>query len=132
MSNSIKRLVFVSMQIVILIGLVLFISKFEWSDSARQASIARLNSIFHGLKIGMSAGDLSREMLKKMGGEELFSRMSGDYEYWYISSPKNILQSHWVLRICIRNELVAGAAFGTGDNINIAPAGAPPSKGSCS
>lgn len=67
-----------------------------------------------------------------MGGENLFSKVKGDHEYWYIASPKEFLQTHWVLTICIRNELVTGVAFGTGDNVLVPPSGAPVGKGTCS
>ena len=92
-----------------------------------------LMKIYNEIHPGMLAKDTAYRIIENITPRlKVGTDKDSEIEEWYISEPTLFFYNHWILVIEIKDRTVKCMYFGTGDDRNIRPQGAPPGKGDCS
>lgn len=103
----------------------------EWLSESKQKNRERLVRIYSQVSIGESAASVAEKIVTGVQSESIFTDAEVDSAKWYVKAPPEFLQTNWVLSLCFKHGTLEGARFGSADDVDVVPKGAPSPKGTC-
>lgn len=131
MPNQIITRAGIGLLILMALAAAFVLGNYDWLSGAKDVKRSRLAMAASAMKLGATGPEAASVLIETLGPGGLHVHRAEDTGQWYVSNGHEFFETNWVMTLCFQQDRLTGVRFGTADDVDRSPTGAPASTGVC-